>query len=152
MTNNKGFSLLEVIIAMTIVTLMAVTVFVSLSAYRSRHAVSDMATNVISALSQARTKTVAGYNDTSYGVNIASTSITLFSGGSFNSSASDNQVIASSDDLTIQPYLVGGATNVYFKRLTGETTQFGYITIKSLSDMTKVATVTISASGVAGQL
>lgn len=152
MTNNKGFSLLEVIIAMTIVTLVAVTVFVSLSAYRSRHEVSDMATNLVSALSQARTKTVAGYNDMSYGVNIASTSITLFSGSSFNAGASDNQVIASSSGLTIKPYLVGSATNVYFKRLTGETTQSGYITIRSLSDITRVATVTISASGVAGQL
>lgn len=152
MTENKGFSLLEVIIAMTIVSLVAVAVFVSVFAYRSKHEVSDMATNLVSALSQARTKTIAGYNDTSYGVNIASTSITLFSGTSFNSGASDNQVIASSTRLTIKPYLVGGATNIYFKRLTGETTQSGYITIKSLSNINKVATVTIAASGVAGQI
>ena len=86
-----------------------------------------------------------------YGVHFASTSVTLFSGGAYMVSDPSNKVVTlHSRALIATTTLAGGGSNVFFKRLTGETDEVGEVIIVLKSNEAASTTVTINKTGVAG--
>ncbi len=98
-------------------------------------------------LNQARNLTLLSKNATVYGVHFASPDYVLFTGSSYSSSDPNNQIFTlSSPDTVLTLSLTGGGSEVVFKRLSGETTQDGTITVSS-PGISKTKTVTIYKTG-----
>jgi hypothetical protein len=106
------------------------------------------AEQVLSTLAAAREKTLAGINNSQYGVHFQSDRLILFRGASYPGTTV--QTIDLDSTITIPTItLAGGGTNVIFNRLTGATAQTGTIVVRLASDATQSIIITIAATGAA---
>ena len=120
-----GFTFLEILIAIAIIALLSATAFVSFN--KSRH-VRDLTTssqNVLSVLRLAQSRTLAGENDSAWGVRLASNQVTLFQGDTFAGSPLTKIYPLPGSVQITNISLNGGGSDVIFKRITGETDQTG---------------------------
>lgn len=147
---EDGFLLIQMILALVIVGILATTIFVSLSSGREKQALANAVEETLSAFSEARSRTIAGENNTQYGVHIGSSSVTIFQGSSYSSGASTNRVVSLDNAVTITSIsLSGGGSDVIFSRLTGDTTQYGTLVVKRSSTTAGQKTITIGKTGIA---
>ncbi len=90
--SERGFTLMEILIVIAIsLLLLSVTLSVFLSFSKSR-AIDVASGRIIDTLRIARSNTLASKDESVYGVHFASSTITLFKGGSFSSVDSNNVV------------------------------------------------------------
>ncbi len=143
---QSGITIAEVVIIIAIVAILAVISIGPLSAFRQKQALQNTTNAVVSILNEARTKTLAGYDDTSYGVHIESGKITLFTGTSYSSSTSTNENFFVESPVTLSWSLAGSASEILFTRLTGTTNQYGTITLTLPSGSTRTITITQTGS------
>lgn len=142
--SKKGFTLIELLIVITILALVAGAILWSLNSFRSRQAVKNTRSEIISTLTLARSRALNGLGDKAHGVNFSGTQMTIFSGTTFTVGASGNQTI----DLPLVSLSLNlaGGESVVFNRLTGSTANVGTIVINSLSG-NNTATVTVLSTG-----
>jgi prepilin-type N-terminal cleavage/methylation domain-containing protein len=146
---SAGFTLLETLIALVIFSALLLIAVSHWSLLTKSQALSKDRLGAISMFEQARAMAVASKSNSGYGVNISSTTVTIFKGSVYNPSDSDNMFY--NLNSLVQVYsisLAGGGSNVLFERLSGNTSQSGNIRISSISDPTSSTTVTIFTSGV----
>ncbi len=144
---KSGFTLIEILVVLAIVGLISIFIFTSLNNYKKFQALDKDKETIVQILRQARSQTLSSRNASQYGAHIASSTVTLFTGTTYSSSSASNQVFllqASDNIMTIS--LNGGGSDVVFTRLTGETNQYGTITISSPTT-SKTKTVTIYKTG-----
>lgn len=142
--NRRGFTIIELLVVLAIISLIAGLTLSSLTTFRSRRAVKNAAAEIVSALTLARSRTLNGLNDTVHGVYFATSSLVIFSGGIFNPNDPSNQAIN-----LIPAGLAISLTNgqsVIFNRRSGVTNNVGTITITN-GQASQV--VTILGSGLA---
>lgn len=109
---------------------------------RLRVATQDVRTLLI----DARNDTLSSEGDTGYGVHIDETSVTLFAGPSYSSTSPTNTIVSFDGSVSATTSLSGGATDVTFKRLSGEASATGTVLLTDTQGgATK--TVTIYESG-----
>lgn len=127
---KKGFTLIEMVLAIgitAVIVTLTVSSFTELSNFQSIDKDSDV---VLSYLEKARTQTINSKNFSEYGVRFATTSITLFPGTAYTSTSS-NIVYNLSTKVKISSIsLSGGVTDVYFNKVTGESSATGTITFQ----------------------
>lgn len=146
--NKRGFSAIELIIVLSIFGILAVIILSGLVNFRKHHALARDTELVVELLNQARNQTISSKNLTQYGVHFASTTVTVFTGGTFSAGATDNQNYPlNSTDTVLSLSITGGGVNVVFARLTGETSQSGTIVVSS-PGLSETKTVTIYKTGV----
>jgi prepilin-type N-terminal cleavage/methylation domain-containing protein len=143
---SRAFTLIEILIVMAIMAIVITTTLTTLVSFNRRELLNKDVDTIVSITGQARSQTLASKNGATYGVHLSSTTVILFAGTSYISTASSNQLFPlRSRSLTVTPSLNGGGSDVMFKRLTGETDQFGTITATSAST---TKTVTIYKTGI----
>ncbi len=143
---SSGFSLLEIVLVVSIIALLAAIVGLPFSKFRQAQALQNSANALVSILGEARTKTLAALDNTSYGVHIQSDQAILFTGTTYSPSASTNMTLLFEEPVTAQTIsLAGGGSEVKFDRLKGTTDQHGTIVIALPNGQTR--TITISATG-----
>lgn len=142
--SKKGFTLIEFLIVVTILVVVAGVILWSLNSFRSRQAVKNTKSEIISALALARSRSLNGLDDKTHGVNFSSAQLTIFSGATFAAGAPGNQTV----DLPLVSLSLNlaGGDSVVFNRLTGSTVNAGKIVITSLSGQ-NTATITILSTG-----
>ncbi|MEK7585743.1 MAG: hypothetical protein AAB477_00715 [Patescibacteria group bacterium] len=149
---NGGVSLIEIVIAISIIALISVVVILNLSKFRDERTLDNMTQDVISVLNKAKSDTISSLNSNSYGVHFQTDKVVYFVGTTYNSSDAGNIVTNLDSSVTIPVSgginLNGGGSDVTFTRLTGDTTKYGTIIIRLTSDATRQKTVTISQTGV----
>ena len=138
---GAGFTLVEVLITLSIVILLAV---LSVPVYQSFQVKNDLdvaKNNVIQSLRRAQTLSAASDGDTSWGVKVQTSSITLFKGTSY---AARDTTYDEKFDLpsTITP---SGATEVVYAKFTGIPQTTGTITLTASTNVTN--TVAINEKG-----
>lgn len=120
----KGFTILELLLA---VAMIAVLVGVSIplySIYYSRNSISDSSALVVDSLRAAREMSVASKHGSVWGVRLEQGKVTIFKGQDFSSrDQSHDQVIILEDDI-----IFTGLNDIYFTK-AGTPNQVGNIAV-----------------------
>ncbi len=148
---NKGITVIEIIIVISIIVALSAIILPSLSSFRRERSLDNATQDIISMLNKARNDTVSSLNSMAYGVHFESDKVTYFQGPTFNSIASSNVVLLLDPSVNIPSTgginLGGGGSDVIFTRLTGDTVNYGTIILQLTSDATRQKTITISKTG-----
>jgi len=149
----KGFTILEIIISLTIFLILAIIVVSSFSSFRNNQELTNAVQETINLLNLARSKTLSSEGSSQYGVHFESSRIVLFKGVSFSESNPDNNVAVFSSLIEISAInLNGGGNNLVFQRLTGKTDNYGTITLRIKSDVSKTKIIDIKNTGIVNVL
>lgn len=148
-SKNKGITLIEVLIIIAIITIILSIVNISLTSFHNEQVLKNTTIDMVSLINKAKQNTLSSLDSTNYGVHFDTDKAVLFTGATYSSGASTNQIslfdskvrIPSSGGLNI-----GGGSNVVFERLTGDTIG-GTITLQLTSDASKQKIITISKTG-----
>ncbi len=131
---------METLFAFTILLFVAAFVFGKLSSFRSSADLDQAVNETLGLLREARSKTLGSENSAEYGVHFASTTVTLFSGITYNP-ADPNNIVANLPRSVIVSGLTLATTtaSVVFERISGRAAAAGTVTFSStLASSTKV--------------
>ena len=146
--HEKGFTLIEVIIAMAVAVAVGSIAFVG---YRSMSAGSELKTAAFKAvdiLNLARQRTLASLAASNYGVHFEQGQFILFKGVIYDPLDPDNIFYPLTDSLEISEIVLnGGGSEVVFDRITGETANTGTVKIQVQNDSSRFKTVEVLSSG-----
>jgi prepilin-type N-terminal cleavage/methylation domain-containing protein len=146
-TYKQGVTLLEIMIVLAIVVILIAVVVPQFSRMRENQALKNAVIDVVSTLNKARSQTLASVDSSEYGVHFEANHVIIFKGVVYSAGVSSNEVTDVISPATISNIsLTGGATDVYFSRLSGAPSKTGTITIAS-PNFSKV--VTVSTTGIA---
>lgn len=145
---NKGFSLIEMIILMSIIGILSAVVISNLSGFKKQQALKNTTEDVVALLNEARNSTISSKNSANYGVRLESNKATLFQGTIFSSNSSNKQINFDSTISLSSASLHGGGDSIYFDKITGATSKYGTITLVITSTPTKSRVITVSSLGV----
>ena len=144
-TLQRGFSVIEVLVVAALLGMLAA---IALSGFGNlaRHAALESAThNLYTALSEARSATLASEFGEQFGVRIEEDRFIRFRGAAYNPAAATNDIVFFSG-VTVTTTLAGGPT-IMFAKQTGTTTNSGTITLTHQSTLAST-TLTLYSSGV----
>jgi len=139
MNNKKGFSLVEMVIVISIFALVASSVFVMFNETRNQAVLEDAQASVINALEQARSRAATGVGTTDHGVCIKENKIITFEGNSCPESGNVEELppFVSTDKYE--------TTTIIFNRLSSESSTSTTITLDYRG---ATATVSVTQEGV----
>lgn len=147
---SNGFTVIELLITLSILALLTMTIFISMSSFRNNKALQMVSEDILSLIDEARGDTLSAKDSYAYGVHFESAKIVLFRGITYSSSDPNNKTIDIDNAVDINSIsLTGGGQDILFQRLTGKTNQNGTVMIRLKSDNSKTKTITIEVSGVA---
>lgn len=147
-TQNAGFSLLEILMAISILILITAAASVSFTNSRNIRDLTTAGQNVVSTLRLAQSKTLAGENGSQWGVQIEADRVILFQGSSYTAGASGEEIVLLPPTIEIANIsLAGGGTGVVFKRIEGTTDYSGTFDLRVKENTSLVFPVTIESSG-----
>lgn len=142
-TLHPGFTLIEMLLATALVTAIAA---VGIPEYRSFQLQNDLTITVDTIAQNARRaqlRAIASEGDSNWGVNVESTTITLFKGFTYAARSSTYDEISTiSSALTVT-----GTTEFSFNKFTGTLTSSITTTLTTLNNQTRV--ITINQKGIA---
>ncbi len=149
---NKGISVMEILIVISIIVILASIVVLNLSQFRREQALQNTTSDLISLLNEARNNTISSKNSTNYGVHFESARAVSFIGGTFTETVSTNKQIDIDSSVSIPASggisLNGGGSDVIFTRISGDTLNYGTIIVRLTSDATRQKIITINKTGV----
>jgi prepilin-type N-terminal cleavage/methylation domain-containing protein len=147
---KKGFTLIEILVAITIMAIIGGIIFSAFSRLNSRKALDASANLVVSVLDQARSTTLASRNASSYGVYFGQGEVVIFPGVAYSAGDLSNVTTNLHQAVGIRGIsFAGGSTSVVFERLTGGTTSYGSVEVFLRSAPDTYKTISISPTGVA---
>ncbi len=147
---SSGFSLIEIVIVIAIITIVTTLAFQSFGNGTAQESLNKGAATIVAELGRARSLTLSSKDALQYGVHIDQNSIVLFSGDTYFASEQTNASVTLDATVAVTATsLTGGGSDIVFQRLTGITAQYGTITLTSTSDASKTRTITIYQSGLA---
>ena len=148
MKNNKGATMVEILISILILGILLTVTFFSLNSFRKAQALAASEGDMISVLEKAHENTLASINSTNYGVHFTSTQMTLFTGSTYASGTSTNVVTTFDSNVTLSGItLTGGGADVIFDRLVGTTSDYGTLVVSVAGNNSQAKTITITKTG-----
>jgi len=144
---QRAFTLIEIVVAIAIITLIASVTLLVFNDIQSYEALSRDTTSLISHLERARTFTLSGKNGSAYGVHIDEPMIYLFEGTSYSESG-EIQNTRLRNNISIKDINIANASStIVFDKLTGTTDNDGTITLGHTSTKA-TTTVVINKTGI----
>lgn len=144
----SGFTLIEILIAIAIAAILFTIVVSGFSGLRQETDLGLAAQDSVAFLQQARVKTLSSENSSVYSVHFETNKFVLFAGSVYNAADPANKTRNIPSTVEISPIaLNGGGVDVVFKRFTGETAAYGYVTFRLTSDPTVTRVVKIEPVG-----
>jgi prepilin-type N-terminal cleavage/methylation domain-containing protein len=145
--NKKGISMLEIIIAITVIGIIVAIVIPQFSKLRNAQIIKSSGQEIFSLVERARSQTLASLDSSEYGVHFENDKAVLFKGIVYSGNSSDNEEVEITHPAEISNInLSGGATSVYFTRLTGIPSVSGNIEI-SIPGQNTMKIISIATSG-----
>lgn len=150
---NKGISIIEVLVVISILSIISAIVVPRLSGFRNQQVLKNTTEDIVSLLNEARNNTISSKDSTNYGVHFESDKVVLFRGLSFDSSTVNKEIKLDSS-VTIPEEgginLQNGGGDIIFERITGDTVndEYGTIVIQSTKDETAQNIISISKIGI----
>ena len=146
--SSRGFTLVEIIISLAVLSIVSGIILSSLSANTNREALNKNADAVASVFAEARSLTTSSKNASRYGVHLGNTGLTLFTGTTYDSGASSNRALSLNSRVSITNIsLAGGGSDVVFDKFTGNTSQNGTFRITVVGDSNQYKTITVYKTG-----
>ena len=149
--NSLGVTLIELLVIIGILVTFAV-ISVSTFWYSRRESDLDNSTEeIINVLRVAQNKTLASTDASNYGVHFEANKFVLFKGTIYDHLTEDNDIYNLNNGLEIYGInLAGGGSEIVFDRVTGTTSQFGSVSLRSKTVLSKVRTIYIENFGQIG--
>lgn len=150
MSHHQGFTLIELVVSIAIIVLLLAVIATPFRTFRNSKILDTSAEETLALLSEARGNTLSAKDGYQYGVHFESTQIVMYRGATYVSNDTNNKVVALDSAIEVSSVaLAGGASDVLFSRLTGNTSQTGTVTLRIKTDTAKTRTITIGGTGVA---
>lgn len=148
MNKIRAFTLIELLVVIAITLMITGLALSNFRRYQAQRSVEGALEITLSQITRAHLDTISSRNDTSYGAHIESDRITYFAGTTYNSSDSRNimQILPNGTEL-VNLSLNGGGQDIKFKRVTGDTDQWGSFVLRSTAFPTTMKTITVNAIG-----
>lgn len=147
-TPRKGFSLIELIIVISIATILmaiSITTFFSVSEQQSLEKDVNYA---IALVEKARLQTVNAKDNSQFGVRFASSSVTLFQGSTYVAGSSTNTIFNFSPKVEITSInLSGGTQNTTFEKITGKSNATGTVKFRLKTNQSASTTIVVYKTG-----
>jgi prepilin-type N-terminal cleavage/methylation domain-containing protein len=143
-SDQSGFSLIELLVVIAIFAILAsLALFFSIDFFRT-YATTSEETTLVSALSKARSQSLANINGKPHGVRIEPTGYTIFEGSTFVANQSSNQFIAVNSSVHPQSTI-----DILFAQVSGNATCTPIIPncIITMIGGNSTKTITINAQG-----
>lgn len=148
----RGFTAIELLIAVFILSLIAGGIVFSFKNFQKHQSITFSAARVVGLLEEARALTLSAKNDTNYGVHFEASQAVLFEGASYVAGAEENKPIVLDAGVAFTAIdLNGGGSEVVFERLTGATSQYGTTTLSVTAETTEILDIVIHKTGLIEQ-
>lgn len=148
---GTGFTLLEVVIAVGIVSLLGALSLVSFLNTRRVQNLVTAGNDALSVLRLAREKSAAGHGEDPWGVRLENGQYFLFQGLSYGSSATTTRYSVPPGIEIVDVLLAGGGIEAVFRPPDGRTEEQGTFTVRAQDSSIQTFPVTIDRSGMAYQ-
>ncbi len=136
------------IVVVAVVGIIIAVAAPQLSRVKNLQILKSSSEDIVSVLNKARSETLASLNSLQYGVHFEQNRIIIFSGTTYAANDASNEIINISSPGTISTIsLTGGATELYFNRLSGTASKTGSIVVSIGSNENLSKTITISSAG-----
>ncbi len=145
-----GFTLIELIIVISLITIIALIVIPPFLEFRRTQVLSGETESVISLVNLARSRTLAAKNDINYGIHFSADEVTVFPGDNYVDGGADNLEVSLSAGAVISDIsLSDGGPVIVFERLTGFPDVIGTVTVSLSSDPSQNNVIIINEAGIA---
>lgn len=149
MVFKQGYSLLEVLIVIGILFLFLLLSMNVFSSFNKDRKLESEAETIISIINEAKSKTMAGEFASEYGLHFELNRIVFFKGIMFIESNSENKEYKLLPEIEIYNIsLNGGGQDIVFKKFSGETENYGNISLGFKNNHSKSKIIKISISGI----
>lgn len=149
---NKGISLLEIIIIISIIGILLAIIIPVLSDFQKSQSLKNTTENVTSILNKAKADSNSSLDSSNYGVHFETYKAVYFKGTTYSSSNSSNKEVVFDSGIIIPVgsglSLSGGGSDIIFPKITGDVVGYGSIKLQQLSNATSFKMITISKLGV----
>jgi len=146
---NRGFSLLEILVVVAISLTLLTLLIISFSSLRENRAFYNEIERIAVLIDEARFKTIGSKNFSTHGIHFETDRAVLFEGDFFSSADPSNKIFIISDLVKISSInLNGGGSEIIFQKITGETDQYGVITISVKNDPSESKDIEVNKAGI----
>lgn len=147
-SRERGFTILEIMIAISIMAIITAITIISFASFRSRTDLNGNAQSIVSVLNIAKSNTISSQQASQWGVHFETNLYALFRGATYSAADPDTKIYNIPSTLEISSIaLNNGGANALFDRITGQTQNHGSITIRKVSQPTDLINITIENSG-----
>jgi len=145
--NNSGFTFVEVVL---VIAIFGILLGLSAMYYNSTQVRTDIhtqAANIVHYLRLSQSNAASGLNNQDHGIHFESGSYTTFKGSSYVQNDPNNFVMDLPTTMILNNInLNGGGSNIIFIKSTGETANYGTISLTS-AQINKTIPITITEVG-----
>ncbi len=149
--NNFGFTMIELLIAISIIGIIVAITMPSLVEYRKKQSLKNTTENIVSILNKAKSDSVNSLNSLNYGIHFGSDYLDYFIGTTYNPIDTNNKrtnfengvTLLSPDGLNLD----GGGSDIIFPKLIDPVIGYGSITIEVTTDPSMSKTIIVSKIG-----
>jgi len=143
----KGFTLLEISISVSILALIGALSLVSFVSSRNVRDLTTSGQNVLSILRLAQSKTLAGEDNSAWGMRLETTQFILFRGATYAGATYTKAYVLPNSVEIANINLAGGGQDVILKRISGGTDQAGGFDVRVKNSTDKLFSITVDGSG-----
>lgn len=147
---KQGFTLLEILVVIVIVTILSFISYASFATLHKNRILDKEAGRLVAILEEARSLTTSGKGATNHGVffEITGNRVVLFKGDSFDENDPLNQeFILDPGVVILELNLENESDFVVFKRLKGETDQYGSIVLGLVHTLSSQKIIAVYPTG-----
>ncbi|MBI2023222.1 prepilin-type N-terminal cleavage/methylation domain-containing protein [Candidatus Giovannonibacteria bacterium] len=145
----RGLTLLEILISLAIILIAGSILAYAFSGFRANSELSEAQAAITGMLQEARSRTLASENATTYGVHFEAERTVLFAGSSYNAADPSNKEYVLPTRVSISAInIAGGVSDIIFARLSGRASATGTMQLLT-KDTAKSKTINILSAGIA---
>jgi len=144
--SQKGFTLIELLVVLAIIAVLITIALANFGTFGRQVDLDTTTQRVLSTLRLARNQTLASEGESQYGVHFEQAKYVLFKGSDYLTGTDKKEYVLSSTDIGVIN-LKDGEVDVVFDRVRGTTSQYGYITVRLISDLNRTQTININPLG-----
>jgi len=147
--NIRGFTFIELMAVLAIMMILVSMVFQQGRLLNNTVELENASKNTDLKIRTAKVRSIGALNDKNYGIHFENAKVVIFDGtGAYADGSVANETFILPENIEISNIaLSGGGSDIIFERLTGNTSNYGSISLRSKKDLSKIKTIYINASG-----
>ncbi|MEK7558366.1 MAG: prepilin-type N-terminal cleavage/methylation domain-containing protein [Patescibacteria group bacterium] len=146
---NRGVTAVELLLVLSVLAIIFTIAISPFSSFRDTQSLNSAAIQIVSLLNEARSATVASKESSQYGVHFEIGRAVYFKGTMFSEPSSYNKEIILDASIEVSVItLEGGGNDVVFEQLTGETSNYGSITLEAKGSAGRQKKITVFRTGI----